>query len=84
MREELKDSRNQRVGYIDRQLNGKITVYDKNNVRLGEIRPEGSYLVAYDKTNRRMGKWNENDDYTYDSNNRRIGKGNLLIPMYFQ
>lgn len=84
MREELKDSRNQRFGYIDRQLNGKITVYDKNNGRLGEIRPEGNYLVAYDRNNRRMAKWYERDDYTYDNNNRRLGKGNMLIGMYFQ
>ncbi len=84
MREELKDDRRNRIGYIDRQLNGKITVYDKSNSRLGEIRPEGSYLVAYDKSNRRMAKWNERDDYTYDSSNRRLGKGNMLIGMYFQ
>ena len=84
MREDLRDGRNQRIGSIDKQLNGRITVYDKNNVRLGEIRPEGSYLVAFDKNNRRMAKWNERDDYTYDNNNRRLGKGNMLIGMYFQ
>lgn len=84
MREDLRDSRNQRIGCIDKQLNGRITVYDKNNVRLGEIRPEGSYLVAFDKNNRRMAKWYERDDCTYDNNNRRLGKGNMLIGMYFQ
>lgn len=84
MREDLKDSRNQRFGSIDRQLNGKIIVYDKNNRLLGEIRPEGNYLIAYDRSNRRMAKWNERDDYTYDMSNRRLGKGNMLIRMYFQ
>ncbi|GEM_PF-6166880 len=84
MREDLKDSRNQRFGSIDRQLNGKIIVYDKNNRLLGEIRPEGNYLIAYDRSNRRMAKWNERDDYTYDMSNRRLGKGNMLIGMYFQ
>ena len=84
MREELKDKRNQRIGYLDKQLNGRTTVYDRNNGRLGEIRPEGHYLVAYDKMNRRMGKWYENDDYTYDANNRRLGKGNMLLSFYFE
>ncbi len=84
MREELKDKRNMRIGYLDKQLNGRTIVYDKNNARLGEIRPEGSYLVAYDKNNRRLAKWYENDDYTYDANNRRLGKGNMLLSFYFQ
>lgn len=84
MREEIKDSRRMRIGYIDKQLNGRITVYDKMNRRLGEIKPEGSYLVAYDSMNRRMAKWNERDDTTYDTMNRRMGKGNLLIDLYFK
>lgn len=83
MREEIKDSRSMRIGYIDKQLNGKATIYDKNYRRLGEIKPEGSYLVAYDSSYRRMAKWNERDDTTYDAMNRRIGKGNLLIDLYF-
>lgn len=84
MREEIKDSRRMRIGYIDKQLNGRITVYDKNFVRLGEIKPEGSYLVAYDKAYRKMALWKENDDTTYDTSYRKIGKGNLLIDMYFK
>jgi hypothetical protein len=83
MREELRDKRNQRYGYIDKQLNGQIKVMDKNGNRLGEIKPEGSYLVAYDKNFRRLGKWYENDDCTYDANNRRLGKGNMLLSFYF-
>ncbi len=84
MKEEIKDSRRQRIGYIDRQLNGKSTVYDKMNMRIGEIKPEGHRLVAYNKMNLRMGYWDENSDATFDKNNHRIAKGNVLLDMYFQ
>lgn len=84
MKETLKDKRGIKYGLIETSLNGKTVVYDKNNVRLGEIRPEGNYLVAYNKNNVRMGKWYENDNCTYDKNNRRLGKGNMLLGMYFE
>ena len=73
-----------KIGSYETKLNGKIIVYDKNNIRLGEIKPSGSRLIAYDKMNRRIAEWNERDDYTYDSNRRRIAKGNMLIDIYFQ
>ena len=84
MREEIKDSRRMRIGYIDKQLNGRITVYDKNYRRLGEIKPEGNCLVAYDSSYRRMALWKENDDTTYDTSFRRMGKGNMLLDLYFK
>ena len=84
MREDIKDSRNQRIGYIDKQLNGKITVYDKSHNRIGEIKPEGKRLVAYNKNFQRMAYWDESSDYTYDSSNRRLSKGNILVTLYFQ
>ena len=44
MKEEIKDNRHQRIGYVDKELNGVITVYDKYNSRLGQIKPEGHKL----------------------------------------
>lgn len=84
MREEIKDSRRMKIGYIDKHLNGTITVYDKNYRKLGEIKPNGNYLVAYDSSYRKMAMWKENDDTTYDTSYRRIGKGNMLIDLYFK
>ncbi len=84
MREEIKDERRQRIGYVDRQLNGKVTIYDKMNMRLGEIRPEGRRLVAYDKMNRKIAYWDETNDSTFEPNGRKITKGNILVGMYFQ
>ena len=85
MREDIKDNRNMRIGTIDRQLNGCITIYDKSNYRIGEIRPEGHRLYAFDKSNYRIAYWDENSDTTYDyKTNRRIDKGNLLVSLFFQ
>ena len=84
MREELKDNRNMRIGYIDKQLNGQITIFDKNGARIGEIRPSGHRLEAMDRTGRKFAYWDETNDTTFEWNGRRIDKGNLLIPMYFQ
>ncbi len=84
MKEEIKDSRRQKIGYIDRQLNGKSTIYDKMSSRLGEIKPEGHRLVAYNKIGQKLGYWDENSDATFDKIGRRIAKGNVLLDMYFQ
>ncbi len=84
MREEIKDNRNMRIGYIDKQLNGQVTIFDKNGVRIGEIRPYGHRLEAYDKTGRKLAYWDETNDTTFENNGRKIAKGNLLIGMYFQ
>ncbi len=84
MREDIKNSRNQKIGSIDKQLNGRITIYDKIGSRIGEIKPEGHKLVAYDKASRRIAYWDENNDTTFEPNGRRISKGNILIGMYFQ
>lgn len=84
MRENIKDKRGMKIGSYESFLNGKTIVYDKMGRKLGEIRPEGSYLVAYDSRGIKMAKWNERDDWTYDKNNRRICKGNVLLDMYFE
>ncbi len=84
MREEIKDSKRQRIGYIDRQLNGKITIYDKTNFKIGDIRPEGKKLVAYDKKGFKFAYWDENQDATFDKSFRKISKGNILVELFFQ
>lgn len=84
MKEEIKDSRRQKIGYIDKQLNGRSTIYDKTSTRLGEIKPEGHRLVAYNKTSQRMGYWDEISDATFDKSGRRLAKGNTLLSMYYQ
>ena len=84
MRETLKNSRGIKIGSYETKLLGKTIVYDKNNIRLGEIRPSGNRLIAYDKMNRKIAEWNERDDYTYDSHHRKIAKGNVLIDLYFE
>lgn len=84
MKETLKDKRGMKYGAIETSLNGRTVVYDKNNIKIGEIRPEGNFLVAYNKMNIKMGKWNEKDDCTYDKMNRKLGKGNMLLGMFFE
>lgn len=84
MREEIKDSRRNRIGYIDRQLNGKCTIFDRMNSRIGEIRPNGHRLEAYDKLGKKLGYWDETNDTTYDARNSRLGKGNMLMGFFFQ
>ena len=84
MRQTLKNNRGIKIGSYETKLNGKIIVYDKNNIRLGEIKPSGGRLIAYDKMGRKLAEWNERDDSTYDSHHRKIAKGNLLLDIYFQ
>ena len=84
MREELKDARRMRIGYIDRQLNGKIYVYDKMNRKIGEIRPEGNKLSAYDNKFHKIAYWQESNDTTYDTHARKIAKGNILIDLLLE
>jgi len=84
MKEEIKDNMNRRIGYVEKQLNGVVTVYDKFNSRLGQMKPEGHKLVAYDKFSKKMGYWDENWNETYDAYGKKIQKGNILLGMYFQ
>jgi len=64
--------------------NGRSTIYNKMGSRIGEIRPNGHRLEAFDKTGRKIAYWDENNDTTYEPNGRKIDKGNLLIGMFFQ
>ena len=81
MRETIKDNRGMKIGSYESFLNGKTIVYDENGAKLGEIRPEGNFLVAYNKNGIKMAKWNEKDDCTYDKNNRKNGKGIILAEL---
>ncbi len=84
MRQDLKDSRNQKIGSIDTQLNGRTTIYNKMGVRIGEIRPSGHRLEAFDKIGKKIAYWDETNDTTYEPNGRKMGKGNMLIDLFFQ
>ncbi len=84
MRQDLKNNRNQKIGSIDTQLNGKSIIYNKMGAKIGEIRPNGHRLIAFDKLGRKMAFWDENTDITYEPNGRKIAKGNLLVGLYFQ
>ena len=84
MRKDIKNNRNQKIGSIDTQLNGRSVIYNKVGSKIGELRPEGSKLVAYDKSGRRMAYWDERSDTSFESNGRRISKGNVLMDLFFQ
>lgn len=83
MKEAIRDKRRMIIGYVDKKLNGEYIIYNKSNLRLGIMKPSGSKLYAFDKSNRRLGYWDERTNTTYDKNNKRMGKGNLLIGFYF-
>ncbi|SCY30719.1 hypothetical protein SAMN02910370_02064 [Lachnospiraceae bacterium XPB1003] len=84
MRQDLKDSRNQKIGSIDSQLNGRSTIYNKVGSKIGELRPNGHRLEAFDKVGRKIAYWDENTDTTFEPNGRKIGKGNMLVGLFFQ
>ena len=65
------------IGYTEERL-GKITVYDGNRRRIGEISKSGSKLVATDTRLKKIAEYDERMDITYDDRARRIGRGNML------
>lgn len=83
-KEAIKDKRGLTLGYVETFLNGTAKVYDKQHRRIGEIKPQGNQLIAYDASFRRIAYWKETSNETYDKMGRRIGKGNILIELYFQ
>ncbi len=84
MREEIKDSRGKRIGYIEDATYGKKNVLDLQGHILGQIRPEGNRLAAYDKVSRKFGYWDKYSDTTYTLAGIKIGKGNLLLSFFFK
>ena len=83
MREEVKDKRGRRIGFVEEDLLHRITVLDSYSRRLGRIEPQGSNMVAYDHVNRKLAIWKKWEDCTYDAQNRRLGKGNLLLGLFY-
>ena len=84
MREDIRDSRRNKIGSIDTQLNGRSTIYNKNGVKIGELRPSGHRLEAYDKVGKKIAYWDETNDTSYEANGRKITKGNILVSLFFQ
>ena len=84
MREEIKDSRGKRIGYIEDALYEKKNILDAQGRPLGQIRPEGNRLAAYDKAGRKLGYWDKYFDTTYTLAGIKIGKGNLLLDFFFK
>jgi hypothetical protein len=55
-RNELRDSRNRPLGYIETDLNGKQTIWDSHNARLGSYDPRNN--ETRDVRNKIIGKGN--------------------------
>ena len=83
MRTYVRNYKRQKIGYVDIETSGKMTVHDASGNKLGKIKPERNCLVAYDRFNNKLGKWKENEDCTYDASGRKICKANVLIGLYF-
>lgn len=83
MREEIKDSSRKRIGYIEDGSYGKKNILDAQGHPLGQIRPEGNNLGAYDKAGRKLGYWYKDFDTTHTLAGKKIGKGNLLLNLFF-
>ncbi len=82
MREEIKDDRNRVIGKIERYPNGSVKVFSFGGSWIGELKPEGSMVVAEDKHFHKIAYWDSRNNTTYDYQSRReIGKGNLLVDM---
>ena len=74
-----------KIGYIDSQLNGQSRIFNKSGVKIGELRPDGHRLNAYDKSGRKIAYWDENLDITFEvPSQRKLGKGNMLVSLFFQ
>jgi hypothetical protein len=82
-KETLKDKRGQTFGYIDTSLNGTARIYDKQNRKIGELKPQGKQLIAYDHSLKKIAYWDENRNITFDKMGRKISNGNILISLYF-
>ena len=83
-KEKLTDRSGKTIGYIEKFLNGTAKVYDAQSRRIGELKPQGKQLIAYDSSSRKLGYWDETRNVTFDKMGRKIGNGNMLVALYFQ
>ncbi|MDR1245930.1 MAG: hypothetical protein LBK57_02750 [Clostridiales Family XIII bacterium] len=81
-KEEIRDAKRNKIGYMDRKLNGECVIYDKRSNKIGTIKPQGDRLIAYDKRNIKLGYWDESSNTTFDAKGKRLGKENLLMGFY--
>jgi len=54
---------------------------DRNNIKIGEIKEEGSFLVIRDKSGIKKGSYDPKTNITRDKNNIKVGTGNLLTTL---
>ena len=84
MMQDIKDSRNNKIGYMN-VLNGRTEVFlnGKGNIgHLDTLKPYEHY--AYNARNQKIATWKQFDDCTYDASNRKIGKGDMLLSILIQ
>ncbi len=83
MKQEIKDGRNQRIGYMDEYVRGRIKISDKNNNTLGELRVQTNGDVEAFKNTNKLGFYDKSLDCTFDNRNNKIGKGDLTMQFFF-
>lgn len=84
MREEVKDSRGNKIGYTETGSNNQVFVYDKMMNRIGYIQNLGNKLQALDKMQNRIATYESNTNATYDKMHNKISNGNVLLNLFFQ
>lgn len=85
MRKEIKDSRNQRIGYYEERLGGNVDVFNKVGIKIGSVRKEGNSFAAYDSMLRKIAVFNatRKTTETYPMN-KKIADGNVLVEYILQ
>lgn len=85
MKKEIKDSRNQRIGYSEERFGGSTDVFNKVGIKIGSIRKEGNSFAAYDSMHRKIAVFNtfRKTTETYPMN-KKIANGNVLVEYILQ
>lgn len=83
-KEKLKDERGRTIGYVETTLNNQTKVYNAQSIKVGEIKPQGNRLIAYNKMNQQIAYWDQSRKATFDKMGRKISNGNVLITLFFQ
>lgn len=84
LKERLKDKSGRTIGYVETALNNNTKVFNEKNIRIGEIKPQGNRLIAYNKMNQQIAYWDQSRNVTFDKMGRKIGSGNILLTLFFQ